>query len=339
MEGAVAEAESDGHHQSLVARGHRGKPPRPAAEATVAEIATPPPQPPAVPGVANRANRRAAGLMLAGSVIFAAMAACTHALGSRCDWSVIAFARVLFMGVTVAVVALASGVRLRLWDPRSLWMRSLAGSLSLVCNFYALTALPIGDASTLNNSYPLWIALLSWWAVGLRVGLGEVIGVACGLVGMILVQQPHFREGNLATLVALLSSFATAVAMLGLHRLRDVDPRAVVTHFAMVGTVAAAVVMAARWDAVRANTHLDATAWLLLVGVCASGTLGQVFLTRAFASGPPASVAAVGLSQVAFGALLDIAIWGRVAPMLTWVGMALVLAPTAWLMARGRARP
>ena len=40
-------------------------------------------------------------------------------------------------------------------------MRSLAGSFSLVCSFYALSRLPVGDVVTLTSTYPLWILVLS----------------------------------------------------------------------------------------------------------------------------------------------------------------------------------
>ena len=72
--------------------------------------------------------------------------------GSRCDWLVVALVRALVMLATAATLARASGSRLAFWRPRTLWVRSLAGSFSLVCNFYALTRLPVADAVTLSTS-------------------------------------------------------------------------------------------------------------------------------------------------------------------------------------------
>ena len=54
--------------------------------------------------------------------------------------------------------------------------------------------------------------------------------------------------------------------------------------------------------------------------------------TKAFASGPPDKVSVVGLSQVAFGMLLDVIFWQRTFTLLTLAGIALVMAPTAWLL-------
>jgi drug/metabolite transporter (DMT)-like permease len=65
------------------------------------------------------------------------------------------------------------------------------------------------------------------------------------------------------------------------------------------------------------------------VGV--SGTIGQFYLTRAYAAGPPTRVAVVGLTQVVFAMILDMVVWQRTFTPLTLAGFALVLAPTAWL--------
>ena len=92
--------------------------------------------------------------MLGGAFCFAAMGATTHALGPRCDWLVVALVRALIMFASTALMARAAGVRLVVFRPPTLWMRSLAGSFSLVGNFFALTRLPVADAITLSNTYP-----------------------------------------------------------------------------------------------------------------------------------------------------------------------------------------
>src|ERR1700760_507705 len=75
---------------------------------------------------------------------------------------------------------------------------------------------------------------------------------------------------------------------------------------------------------------------LLLVGVGIAGTVGQVFLTKAYAAGMPSEVAVIGLTQVIFALLFDIIIWGRAMPPIALLGMALILAPTAWITRRAR---
>src|SRR5207248_2139830 len=58
-----------------------------------------------------------------------------------------------------------------------------------------------------------------------------------GLVGVARVAQPHLEAGNRGVYSALAAALFTAVAMLGLHSLSGIDPRAIVVHFSAVATV------------------------------------------------------------------------------------------------------
>ena len=79
---------------------------------------------------------------------------------------------------------------------------------------------------------------------------------------------------------------------------------------------------------------VDPVTVALLLGVGLTGTVGQVFLTKAYAAGPPSRVAVLSLTQVAFGQGLDALVWRRPLPAASLAGTVLVLAPTAWLLAR-----
>src|SRR5437870_4952191 len=173
-------------------------------------------------------------LMLLGSMAFAIMSTLANALGSSCDWQIIALARSSLALVFAAILTLSAGVRFVLWRPRTLWMRSIAGSCSLIGTFFALTRLPVSDVLTLTNTFPIWVALLAWPLLGEPPSARVWFAVVSGMAGVVLIQQPHFAEGNFASLVALGSSLSTAFAMIGLHRLHKIDVRAIVVHFSGV---------------------------------------------------------------------------------------------------------
>jgi drug/metabolite transporter (DMT)-like permease len=276
--------------------------------------------------------------MLSGSIAFALMSTLAHALGSSCDWQVIALVRTGLALVFAAGLALTSGVRLVFWRPRSLWMRSLAGSMSLVCTFFALTRLPVSDVLTLTNMFPVWVALLSWPLLGERPSPLVWLSVASAAAGVVLIQQPHFAEGNFATLLALASSLTTAVALIGLHRLRQIDVRAIVVHFSSVSLLFCVAALFLFERATPAENVLDGRVLLMLLAVGVTATAGQLLMTKAFASGPPAKVAVVGLTQIVFAMALDVVLFDRTFGAATLLGTALVVTPTAWLMVAGIGR-
>ena len=109
----------------------------------------------------ERADRRPAAWMVTAAFSFASMGALAHALGPRCDWFLTAFIRILCTFVFSVGLARLAGAGLVLWRPRTLWVRSISGTISLLCSFYALSRLPVADVLTLTNTYPLWIVLFS----------------------------------------------------------------------------------------------------------------------------------------------------------------------------------
>ena len=148
---------------------------------------------------------------------------------------------------------------------------------------------------------------------------------------MVLIQRPYLSgKADLAVPVALFASFTTAIAMLGLHRLRSVDACAVVAHFSGLASLVLSVWVFVHPRVASASTF-DATTLLMLLGVGLTGTLGQVLITKAFASGPPSRISVLSLSQVVFATDLRHDFGGARADPLQLLGFVLVLTPTAWI--------
>ncbi|HEX4612409.1 MAG TPA: DMT family transporter [Urbifossiella sp.] len=291
----------------------------------------------------TRPDTRPYLLMLSGSFSFALMAQFAYVLTRQCDWQLVAIARAGLVAAFAAIIAAAAGARLVFW-PWRLWVRSVAGSCSMVFTFYAFSRLPAADVLTLTNTFPIWVALLSWPLTGRPPSLKMVAAILVGVVGVVLVEQPHLESGNRGVYSALVAALLTAVAMLGLHSLKGIDPRAIVVHFSAVAT---AVCVAAYFTAPYVFGPLEhdpagvaePEILLKLTGMAVTATVGQLFLTLAFGSGAPAQVSVVGLSQIVMALGFDAWLWDRPVDAVTLAGTALVIAPTAWLLTRPAARP
>jgi drug/metabolite transporter (DMT)-like permease len=273
--------------------------------------------------------------MLCGSFSFALMAELAHALTGECDWQTVAVFRAALVTAFATVMALLGGARLVFW-PWRLWVRSVAGSGSMLCTFYAFGKLPAADVVTLTNTFPIWIALLSWPLYGHLPGHRMIVAMLIGVLGVALVEQPHLEAGNLGVFTALIAAALTAVAMLGLHSLGHLDPRAIVVHFSSVATV---FCLAAFLIGPRQHEMAKAFEGIMLLKLLAMGLaalIGQMFLTLAFSAGAPAKVSVIGLTQIVFALTFDVCMLGRAVNAFTIVGTALVIAPTAWVLVQSR---
>jgi drug/metabolite transporter (DMT)-like permease len=276
--------------------------------------------------------------MLLGCFFTAWMSQFAHLLKDACDWRVTALARTALAFVFALGLARLSGARLVVWRPITLWLRSCASSTSLLCMFFALTQLPTSEVLTLTNTFPIWVAFLSWPLLRTRPTLSVWLAAGCGVLGVALIQSPNFEAepgATLALALSLTAALTNAIAMLGLHRLKGVHAWAIVVHYSGVATVC----VLASWciGGLPEMPALGARTVLLLLGVGVAATLGQVFVTLAFTTGQPARVSVVGLMQIVFALGLDLLIHGPNLQPVALLGIGLVLAPTAWMMA-GKAK-
>jgi drug/metabolite transporter (DMT)-like permease len=182
------------------------------------------------------------------------------------------------------------------------------------------------------NTSPIWVTLMLWIIFKQRPTTGIVAAVLTSVFGIALIQQPHFESGKFACLMALCGSFCTSIAMLGLNRLQSIDPRAIVTHFSGVASIATTAFLAITnpkdyFSQLNGNPVL-----FLLVLVGLAGVGGQIGMTLAFAKGQASRVSVVALSQILFGLAFDAVFWGRPVNAISLLGMTFVIIPTAWLI-------
>ncbi len=280
----------------------------------------------------------ASAWMLAGSLVFSFMGFFTTLLGDQVSWQVVALARSGLAFFFALILALAAKAKLVLHDSWFLWQRSIAGSISLVCTFHALTNLPLAEVLMVTNTYPVWLALISWPMIGERPGWQVWLSALLGVTGVALVKQPWSGEGWSFDWLPLLTSFiaawATAFAMIGLNQLKHLDTRSVVVHFSGVACVFSSLALLFLPVEYQAGNALEGHAPWLLLGVGLTATAGQICLTKAFTGGRAAVVSVVGLSQVLFGALIE-GIWsGRWLNATGWAGLGLVTFSTGWILVR-----
>jgi drug/metabolite transporter (DMT)-like permease len=297
------------------------------------QVLEPPPAPPSRGISAHRAYL----LILFSAFSFALMTTCGHALGERCDWRITAVVRAGLVFLFTWVIAARRGTRFVVRGPRTLWVRSIAGSISMLLTFYAMARLPVGTLLTLTNTFPLWVTLLAWPVLGHRPTAMFAVALVSGVAGVALIEGPQSTGIRPATVAAILASFGTAVVMIGLHRLRSVEPLAIVVHFSAVATLACfsySLVTASMGDPIDLTVLQGPITIGLLIGVGVCGTAGQVSMTRAFGRGRPQNLSIVFLSQVVFALAFDGLIWGRALTLLTLAGTLLILAPVAWLLTK-----
>jgi drug/metabolite transporter (DMT)-like permease len=283
------------------------------------------------PATARDAPLRAIAFMVSGAVAFAVMNALARGM-HHLPWALLAFARALFgLGAAVALARLR-GASLAIVDRRLMWRRSLAGSTGMLCTFYALTHMPLADATALLNTTPLWVAALAWVTLRERLSARVSVALAVAFAGVVLIERPGLHQGGLAGLVALGAGCAGALAMVSLRGLSNETPEAVVVHFSAVATGVMGVASAVQLAAVGAPRGVTATEVGCVLAMGVTATVGQLAITRAYALDKAARVGAAGWIQIVIALGIDAAVFHRWPERVALAGIAMLLASGALLV-------
>jgi drug/metabolite transporter (DMT)-like permease len=263
--------------------------------------------------------------MIVAGFLFATMAVFVKIGAAHFDAAELAFYRslVTLLMATAIVAATRGTVATRHLGPHL--ARGVAGAISLVGYFYAITELPLATAQTLNYTSPLFLVIATVLVLGERFSPWLVVAVVLGFVGVTLLLQPAFSGGNVAAaLIGLASGVVAAWAYLSvrtLGRLGEPDAR-VVFWFGVTATLGCGA-----WQLATSRFH--ALAWdnvWILAGMGVAATFAQLAMTRAYRLGNTLVVGAFSYSTLVFGALAMYVVWGQGLAPAEWIGMAVIIA-------------
>ncbi len=280
--------------------------------------------------------------MVVASFLFALMGVCVKYASAHYSAAELVCYRGLVSIIFVGIWVRSSGVGFGTAVPGMHLWRSVIGVVSLGGWFYAISYLPLATAMTLNYMSSVWVAA---FLVGgaLLYGRGEKPGwllatVLAGFAGVVMVLRPAFDQNQAwPGLIGLLSGMTAALAYLQVTALsRAGEPEArVVFYFAVASCVLGGLAMTVKGLSPWSWQH---AVWIVPIGILAS--LGQLCMTRAYASGATLVVANLQYSGIVFGALASVLLFNDKLPPLAWAGMAVIMASgIAATVLRSRAVP
>lgn len=269
--------------------------------------------------------------MLLASVFFATMGVCIKFASSHFNTFEIVCYRGLVGMVFLIGMTRVKGVSLRTEVPMMHVWRSIVGTISLTAWFFAIAALPLATAMTLNYMSSVWIAAFLLGGALLVQGRNAPIRqqgplfltVLAGFAGVAMMLRPTLAENQmLGALVGLLSGIFAAFAYLQVAALsRAGEPESRTVFYFSVGAVLAGglgmlFVGASPW-------HWPSALWLLPIGLLA--LFGQLCMTRAYSRGATMVVANLQYSGIVMAGIYGIIFFGEQLPLIGWLGMALII--------------
>jgi len=198
-------------------------------------------------------------------------------------------------------------------------LRSLAGISAMYCFFYALAKLPLADAMLLKISAPLFIPIFAFIWISEIISTRTILAILVGFFGVILVLKPT-GEIQLASLVGILGGALAAFAKVSIRRMSDTEPTSrIVFYFAAISLIISSIPLLNSW--ITPTNH----EWLLLLLLGIVGTIGQLFLTRAYTLAPASRVGPFTYVSIVFASLIGWWFWNETLTLITIMGACLII--------------
>ncbi|EHD0095761.1 DMT family transporter [Vibrio vulnificus] len=213
------------------------------------------------------------------------------------------------------------------WGNNKRWLfaRGAVGTLALMCVYYAVTALPLAEATILQYVHPVFTALLAVLFLKERVQPATLACIVLCLLGVFTMVYPSFDAsvGELPMLsvgIALLGAFGSSIAYVIVRKLsRTEDSSVIIFYFPLVALPVSAMLIGD--DFVVPDVALILV--LILVGIFTQ--IGQFGLTKAMQTQTAGNASAYSYVQIVFSALLGVVLFNEVPSIWTLLGGSLIV--------------
>ncbi len=206
-----------------------------------------------------------------------------------------------------------------------LLIRSIAGTVGIWCNFYALGKIDLADASILNKLSPFFVLLFSVIILKESLTFFQAACVLGAFVGAMCIIKPGFismASYGIAPWIGALGGMAAGLAYTYVRKLGEngVPGAMIVFFFSTFSCLASLPYIALNYQPaswVQIGT-------LLLAGCCAAG--GQFAITAAYTHSPGREISIYDYTQIIFATLLGFLVLGEIPDALSFLGYAIIIA-------------
>ncbi len=202
-----------------------------------------------------------------------------------------------------------------------LLIRAGAGTIGILCNFYAVGTLNIADASMLNKLSPFFAIIFSIFVLKEKPKRKEWLAVIVAFWGALFVVKPSFHMESIPALIGLCGSLFAGLAYTFVRKLgqNGVKGNLIVLFFSTFSCLVVLPGVILQYKPMTGQQLL----FLLLAGLAAAG--GQFSITAAYTKAPAKEISVFDYTQVIFAALLSLIVLGEWPDVYSFIGYAIII--------------
>ena len=237
----------------------------------------------------------------------------------------------------VAARAIVSGIisyadikrkKISIWGHNKtlLIARGAVGTFALMFVYYAVTTLPLAEATVLQYLHPIFTAILALFFLKEVIQRSTIACIVISLIGLFIIIQPNLQIDSgvhypwLSIGAGVLGALGSAVAYIIIKKLTKTDDSSVIIFYFPLIALPISIILLGDDFVVPS---LAATGLLILIGIFTQ--VGQVGLTKALNSADASKATAYSYVQVLFSVFIGWAYFSEVPVFTTIIGGSLIM--------------
>ena len=204
---------------------------------------------------------------------------------------------------------------------------------STLCNFAALSFLPLAEVKAISFVSPLLVAVFAVWLLREHVSWDKWLAVVVGFLGVLFIVRPGSTMLTWASGLALGTALCYSLYQIMTRRIsEDEDPLTTLFYTALVGCLVMSCVMPFVW----VTPSLIHVPLMLLLGTM--GACGHFLLIKALELERASALSPLGYTQLLWVTVLGYLVFGDLPDQHAVIGMGIIVASGLYVARGHRAR-
>lgn len=204
---------------------------------------------------------------------------------------------------------------------------------STLCNFGALSYLPLAEVKAISFISPLLVTIFAVWLLKEEVSRAKWLAVIIGFMGTLFIVRPGSNMLSWASFLAIGTALCYSLYQIMTRKFSaDEDPLTTLFYTAVVGCVVLSLIVPFIW-VTPSVWH-----WGLFVLIGAAGALGHFMLIKALELERASALSPIGYTQLLWVTLLGFLVFGHLPDLHAVIGMAIIVGSGLYVAWGHRAR-
>jgi drug/metabolite transporter (DMT)-like permease len=216
---------------------------------------------------------------------------------------------------------------LRTKRPGAHLIRGVMGAMANICFFWTITHMLLADAVALQFSRPLFMLPLAVLFLGESADLRRWMIVTVGFLGIMVYARPFTAGFDPGVFVGAAGAVFSCWVVICIKWLAKTEPTRVIMFYYSLWTSVFAAIPAFYWWVWPTPFEL-----VLLAAVGILGIYGQGLVTHGYTLAEAGVLVTLDYSRVIYAAILGYLLFGEIPGPWNFLGMALIIAASLWLV-------